>query len=101
MKPINLNIDATTLIIDTDISKLNVISNKSEEYCSELLERCKYLIDENPNLNYPNFVIINRNNFYCHKCTSYVMCLIFLGIVKHRQNMLSVFNKIGNVDKLL
>ena len=51
MELINLNGDATALIIDTAIVKRDVLSNQLEEESSEILERFKSLVDENPNLN--------------------------------------------------
>ena len=59
------------------------------------------MVDDNPNLNYLFFLINNRDNFCYDKDTSYLMHLIFLSVVKSQQNMLSVFSKIFNVDKLV
>ena len=63
IEPINLNGDDAILTIDTTISKRDVLSNQSEEECSEMLELCECLVDDNPNLNYQNFVMNYRNNF--------------------------------------
>ena len=63
IEPINSNGDATTLIRHTTISKHEVLSNQSEEECYEKLEKYKHLVDDNPNLNYPNFEIRNRDIF--------------------------------------
>ena len=73
-----------------------MLSSEYDEEYSETFERHKYLVDNNPNLNFSKFSINNRNNVWYHKWTSWVMHFIFLGIVKSQQKILSIFSKIFN-----
>ena len=92
MAPINLNLDATTFILNGAFSRCEIATSDSEKENNDAYDRNRELIDVNSSLEFPTFAVNNRKLSF-HTCMSWTMYLIFISVFKSAASCLIRFAK--------